>query len=311
MAQENSSVSPPGYGLTMYNTTGRLSKDVKDPKTSIGQYLRSTFPNVKPLQAEYKALVGDLAIDSMGANAGNVGTALDLIIRLIIEPDETPMSALILFPLNTTYHEVVNELATIVGRSVDNDLAARAAWGLALCVNAYRAGAAWAPLVPDLVYGGEFTVDTMLEQADDAAVMELVALKELSEERLIAKLTGPFSLGPTFDLSKPGPNQRIGAEADLVAGGLLLDIKTILAPKNKAGLRPDVLKPDNVYQLLGYALLDHSNQYNIDRLGIYSARYGTLTEWPLEQVTSLMSGRKFDFPAARQEVWNIMQQDHA
>lgn len=295
----------------MYNTTGTLSKDVKDPKTSIGQYLRVNFPNMKPLQAEYKALAGSLVIDSMGANAGTVGTALDLIIRLIIDPDETPMSAFILYPFNDGYHQVVNELAGIAGRSGDQEEAARAAWALALCVNAYLAGPAWAPLVPDLVTGGRFTADTMLKQADGIAVAELLALKKLAKERLITKLAGPFSLGPTFDLSKLGPDQRIGAEADLIAGEMLLDIKTILAPKNKAGLRPDVLKPDNVYQLLGYALLDYSNQYNIERLGIYSARYGTLTEWPLERVTSLLSGRKFDFPAARQEVWDIMQQDQA
>lgn len=304
-------VGPPSYRQHMYNTTGLFSKDVKDPKTSIGHYLRTNFPNPKPLQAEYKALAGDLVIDSLGANAGNVGTAVDLIVRLILEPDETPESALTLFPFNATYHEVVNELAGLVGRSRDSELAARAAWALALCVSAYRAGAAWAPLVPDLVHSNDFTVDKMLEQADDAAVAELVALKELAEERLIPKLTGPLSLGPTFDLSKLGPTQCIAAEADLIADGLLIDIKTTLAPRNKAGLRPDVLKADYVYQLLGYALLDYSNQYNIDRLGIFSARYGTLTEWPLERVTSLMSNRKFDFPAARQEVWDIMQQDTA
>ncbi|GAA5227017.1 hypothetical protein [Paeniglutamicibacter antarcticus] len=295
----------------MYNTTGRLSKDVKDPKTSIGQYVRLNFPNMKPLRAEYKAHAGDLIVDSMGANAGNVGTAFDLIVRLILEPDETPMSALFLYRFNETYRQVVIELARVVSKSGDRELAARAAWGLAHCVNAYRAGPALAPLVPDLVESGSFTVDVMLEQADDAAIAELVALRDLAEDRLLAKLAGPFSLGPTFDLSEPGPAQRIGAEADLVAGGLLIDIKTNLAPKNKTGIRPDVLKTDDVYQLLAYALLDYSNQYNIDRLGIYSARYGTLAEWPLGRVTSLLSGRDFDFPAARQEVWDIMQQDYA
>lgn len=295
----------------MYKTTGLFSKDVKDPKTSIGQYLRTKFPNAKPLQAEYKAEARELVIDSMGANAGNVGTAVDLIVRLILEPDETPESALTLFPFNATYHEVVHELAGIAGRSDDGELAARASWALALCVSAYRAGAAWAPLVPDLVHNNDFTVDRMLGQADDAAVGELIALKEVAEEHLIPKLQGPLSLGPTFDLSKLGPTQRIAAEADIIAGGVLIDIKTTLAPRNKAGFRPDVLKVENVYQLLGYALLDYSNQYNIDRLGIFSARYGTLTEWPLERVTSVMSGGKFDFLAARQEVWAMMQEDAA
>lgn len=295
----------------MYTTTGLFSKDVKDPKTSLGHYLRATFPNIKPIQAEYKTLAGDLAIDSLGANAGTVGTAVDLIVRLVLEPDETPLSALTLFPFNATYHQVVNELASIVGYSNDRHAAARAAWGLALCVNAYRATPAFAPLVPELVYNNDFTVDKMLEQADDAAVTELVALRELCNERLIPKLTGPYHLGPTFDLSEAGPAQRIAAEADLIADGLLIDIKTTLAPKNKAGLRPEVLKAENMYQLLGYALLDYSNKYKIDQMGIFSARYGTLATWPLERVTSLMSGIAFDISAARQEVWDMMRQDAA
>lgn len=161
------------------------------------------------------------------------------------------------------------------------------------------------------MHSGDFTVVSMLEQADDAAVAELLALRGLSEERLIPSLRGPYSLGPSFDLSAPGPTQRIAAEADLIADGLLIDIKTTLAPKNKAGLRPDALRAENMYQLLGYALLDYSNRFNIDRIGIFSARYGTLTQWPLERVTSLMSDRKFDLPAARQEVWDMMQQDAA
>lgn len=294
----------------MYITTGLLSKDVKDPKTSIGRYLRTNFPNVKPLQAEYKTLASDLVVDSLGANAGMVGTAADLIVRLILEPDSTPESALVLFPFNAIYHEVVNQLAGI-GQSSDAELVARATWALALCVSAHRAGADRAPFVPGLVQSNDFSVDTMMNQADGSAIAELVKLKELLEERLIPKLTGPLSLGPTFDLSRRGPAQRIAGEADLIAGGLLIDVKTTLAPKNGAGLRPDVLKADNLYQLLGYALLDYSNQYNIQRVGIYSARYGTLTEWPLERVTSLMSGREFDFLAARQEVWDMMQQEAA
>ncbi|WP_394253539.1 hypothetical protein [Arthrobacter pityocampae] len=294
----------------MFNTTGFLSKDAIDPKTSIGQYVRANFPNMKPLQAEYKAVAGDLVIDSMGAHAATVGTAVDLIVRLILEPDETPMSALIFYPFEG-YRQVVHELAGFVGRPDDRELAARAAWALALCVSAHRAGAAGAPFIPSLVGSGNFTVDTMLDQADDAAVSELVALRELAEERLIPALSGPYSLGPTFDLSDHGPGRRYAAEADLIADGLLIDVKTTLAPKNKVGLRPDVLKPVNVYQLLGYALLDYSNRYNIDRVGIFSARYGVLTEWPLDRVTSVTSGGSFDFPAARQEVWDMMQQDFA
>lgn len=166
----------------MYITTGSLSKDVKDPKTSIGRYLRTTFPDPRLLQVEYKALASDLIIDSLGANPSNVGTAVDLIISLVLEPDKPPPSALILYPILTTYHQVVTELASLVGHSGDPELAARAAWALAFSVSAHRAGVASAPLVPELVRSNDFTVDTMLEQAGDAAVAELVALRKLSEE---------------------------------------------------------------------------------------------------------------------------------
>lgn len=117
-------------------------------------------------------------------------------------------------------------------------------------------------------------------------------------------------MGPTFDLSEPlSRDQRIGAEADLIADGLLVDMKTQLGSKSKAGLRYDTLTPVNLYQLIGYALLDFSDSYNIDRLGIYSARYGTLVEWPLQQVTGSMSSRSFDLKSGRQDMWDLMQQE--
>lgn len=36
-----------------------------------------------------------------------------------------------------------------------------------------------------------------------------------------------------------------------------------------------------------------------------------VTDWPLEEITSLMSGEKFDFAAARQDIWYIMKQEPA
>ena len=51
-----------------------------------------------------------------------------------------------------------------------------------------------------------------------------------------------------------------------------------------------MLRAENAYKLLGYALPDYSDRYQIDRLGIFSARYGMLTEWFLEETTGIMSG---------------------
>ena len=292
----------------MYRTRGTFSQDLKDANTTLGGYLRSTFPNLKPIQADYKARASVLAVDGAGASPTMIGTAVDLIPRLIAEPDKLPDSAAQLFPFNDGYHE---ELAGLVelANDVDREKQARAAWGLALCVSAFRAGAAIAPRIPDLVRSREFSASLMMTEAPREAVSELMALRELIEVRLMQRLAPETVFGPLFDLSKPGDGQRIAAEADLISGGMLIDVKSNLAPKTKAGDRPDVLKPEHILQLLGYALLDHSDTYEITRVAIYSARYGSLTDWPLDHAAEIAAGRPVDFAAERQRVWDLMQED--
>lgn len=292
----------------MYRTHGTFSQDLKDANTTLGNYLRSTFPNLKPIQADYKARAGVLAVDSAGASPTMIGTAVDLIPRLIAEPDKLPDSAAQLFPFNDGYHEELTDLVVLANDS-DRETQARAAWALALCVSAFRAGAAIAPRIPDLVRSREFSASLMMTEAPPEAVSELLALRELIEVRLMRRLAPETVFGPLFDLSKPGDGQRIAAEADLISGGMLIDVKSNLAPKTKAGDRPDVLKPEHILQLLGYALLDHSDAYAITSVAIYSARYGSLTDWPLDRVAEITGGRQVDFATERQRVWDLMQED--
>ena len=112
-------------------------------------------------------------------------------------------------------------------------------------------------------------------------------------------------LGPEFDRSKRasgGDYRLIAAEADLIAGGVLIDVKTRLGTKSKAGLRVDGVAAVDLYQLLAYALLDASDAYKITAIGIYSARYGRLVTWPLEYVISAMAGKAVDFSAERRRI---------
>ena len=55
------------------------------------------------------------------------------------------------------------------------------------------------------------------------------------------------------------------ADADLVAGGLLLDLKTSARPE---------LQLTDIFQLAAYALMDSRDQYRLDTAGIFLARYG-------------------------------------
>lgn len=146
-------------------------------------------------------------------------------------------------------------------------------------------------------------------EATPQAVRELTRLRNWGKKRLIPKLKAPYHFGPTFDLSTPGGAQRIAAEADLIANGSLIEIKTTLGALGSDGERPDALKAETLYQLLAYTLLDRSDTYEISKIGVYSARYGHLHEWPLEYVLSTAAGRSFDLAAAREHVWGLMHEE--
>jgi len=53
-----------------------------------------------------------------------------------------------------------------------------------------------------------------------------------------------------------------------------------------------------VYQLLGYALLDYSNQYKLQVVGVYLARRGLLVRWEIAELLSVCCDTE-DFDALR------------
>ena len=97
-------------------------------------------------------------------------------------------------------------------------------------------------------------------------------LRELSwkfYDRCNRLLRLPSVLNPRFD----GSADVGGADADMIVGGTLIDIKT----SRQGGIRSDW-----IWQLLGYVLLDYSDRHRIDSIGLYMARQGELIKWDLE-----------------------------
>ena len=82
-------------------------------------------------------------------------------------------------------------------------------------------------------------------------------------------------LNPTFD----GSIDVGGADADLIVDGLLIDIKAT----KRSSIELDWLR-----QLLGYVLLDYSDQYGIGSIGLYLARQGILVQWNLDEVVEVL-----------------------
>ena len=101
----------------------------------------------------------------------------------------------------------------------------------------------------------------------------------VARDKLVPAVTargGPLWLGPVFDGS-----QWVAADADIIAAGLLIDVKTGAGTKRKDGSRYNGLDKQTLYQLLGYLLFDFSDTYGIKEVGLYAARYGQLTTWPV------------------------------
>ncbi len=130
------------------------------------------------------------------------------------------------------------------------------------------------------------SVDKLLSIAERDWVEDLAAQSRLFHERAAGRLTEPCWLNPTFE----GSNDVGGADADLILGSALIDIKATVNPK--------IGRPW-LWQLLGYALLDYSDQYGIDTVGVYLSRQGHFLEWPIEALVIEISPQPTSWDTAR------------
>lgn len=118
-------------------------------------------------------------------------------------------------------------------------------------------------------------LDDMLTAIPDIAVANMTALTRCAGSSDIASLrertagTGLCIPGPCFS----GSPDVEGADADLIAGDLLLEIKTHVNPAQTAC--------DALRQLLGYLLLDYHDSYRLTQAGIYYTRHARLIRWTI------------------------------
>lgn len=129
-----------------------------------------------------------------------------------------------------------------------------------------------------------FTVKDMLAAVPAYAVEDLIAQAEIASGALrkLRAVCPPAEVhaGPDF----AGSPDVGGADADLIVGGLLIDIKGTIAPSR--------LRKPEFYQLLGYALLDYDDEYRIGGLGFYLARFGRLITWPVDEYVALLGSSR-------------------
>jgi hypothetical protein len=164
-----------------------------------------------------------------------------------------------------------------VGRALDaasEERLDRACAVLALYEEVFRTGRVW-PTSPLASLPIESSVDAVLALIPRSWTEDIANVCT----RLLAEvpLRGDAILNPKF-ASGPGVG---GADADLVLGGCLLDIKSTVNP------RLDLMW---LLQLLGYTLLDSDDAYHIDAVGILLARQAAVTRWPLAALLDATAG---------------------
>ena len=100
-------------------------------------------------------------------------------------------------------------------------------------------------------------------------IADCQALLETARQKL--NLSNP-KFGPTFGV---GSHWIGGADADIIDGGFLIDVKCVTKPSSATKF---------LRQVIAYALLDVENEHCLDSVGIYLARQGILWKIPLEDI---------------------------
>ncbi|WP_405108724.1 hypothetical protein OG559_27015 [Micromonospora sp. NBC_01405] len=298
-----------------------LTAEVRSAKSPVARWLRSTFPHHQDVQADYRETAGPARVlPSPTVAPGTQGAAIDWWLRFLVDPaPSVRLAAAGLRSLRAPGRRAGLELLDELGafddegrtlRPVDparfadrpDEWWARVSYALALLVELYRTpmvdGSRLMRLAPDS------QASELLELANADEVADLVAMRDLAVERLLPALpAGPVFTGATFDGSAD-----LNADADLIAGGVLVDFKAGQGGRPRAdGSRAAALARADLDQLLGYVLLDYSDAYALHTVAIYAVRFGHYRAWPLAELCATLAGRPVDLSALRREFAELVR----
>ena len=170
----------------------------------------------------------------------------------------------------------INPVARRLERSEEEQLA-RYCFVLSLLEEGFRAPVDDNSLL--FVDGPKRTVAELLSIAEPDWVDDLCSMSWLFYDRYQHILSERVILNPNFD----GSPDVGGADADLILDNRLIDIKATINPRISRLI---------LYQILGYAILDYSDKYRIDKVGFYFPRQGETIQWPVSDLLKELSGGK-------------------
>lgn len=329
MTDTHSNTSGPASDVPGSSGWPALTNALKLKDCPLKPWLSEHFPaaNTKGVFQRYKESVGPLrAPDSAaptGGGTGAVGGSFDYLARFLLEPQpdiDLPAAGAHRYGgrMPTALTELAETLDTCAPsaeerdsavpvttfpgpqptRPRDPELLARGCWALCLLTELGRnvplARSPLAELNPHTVSGND-----LLGLASPAALDQLAHLREQAETTLLPALDsrhGQWAMGPVF-----AGSPLMNADADLIAAGTLVEIKTMLGSKRKDGSRYATLDAQVLFQMLGYVLLDFTDEFAIRELMLFNARYGHIATWPLQELLDTLAGQPVNLAALRGE----------
>lgn len=300
-----------------------LTYEIQDPRSPVTLWLHSRFPHHKEVQSAFRVAAGpSRVLPPAGVAFATQGGAIDWWLRLMIDPAPSlalPLAGLVKRRELPCWKAGLNMLTGLgvlnregkvspmnPSRFADHpdEWWARVSYALALLVELFRVTPAGLERSRLMRLGPASRAVDLLALANDAEVADLIAMRDLARANLLPLLPpGPVASGMTFDGSSD-----LNADADLIAGDVLIDFKASQGGSpRKDGTRAASLGRTDLDQLLGYALMDYSDTYQLNTVAIYAARFGHYSPWPLEQLGAQLAGHPIDLRALRKEFAQVLK----
>lgn len=294
-----------------------LTSELKDGESLLSLFMTAEFPGTRSLSAAFRAVrpadadtLRPVVPDGARVHWGTLNAAIDHRLRYAFTAaNDVPRGMSIVLAeaerlawpdvaaairkagmglwslldeLLTSYQPADRSRPLLLPDPAEVQLA-RLCYAMTWYEEVYRTGRLW-PGTPLGDAGASLDVSDLLDAVPEYAVEDLAAQARLASGSL-EELRGscpPSDVwgGPVF----LGSADVDGADADLIVGDLLIDVKGTASPSR--------LRKPEFYQLLGYALLDYDDEYGIRRLGFYLSRFGKLITWPVEEYLMLLGSTR-------------------
>ncbi len=264
-----------------------LTSELANPRSPVRRFIDARFTSLDWAQQDIRSLfLGTETLPPSTSTHPNVlGTAIDLRICFYFQPVRIEHRVYrgirqlvrILGPgsiLTTPFAQLHRQFRALetVGRVLDNDTEE---WVCRFCLVSALFESVMRRLAVDpllrTVDWHAVTGDGLLAIVPQAWVDDVRAQSGLFAERCSDLFGQSTTINPDFR----GGISVFGADADLIIGGRLFEIKATKNPR---------FDRQWLYQLIGYLLLDTDDEHGITGLGLYFPRRGRRIEWTVTDV---------------------------